>query len=342
MHAAIEKALATALDGRGIDRALAEALVPDSVDLHDLIFAANRVRRAVFGDEVHLCSIVNAKNGNCSEDCKFCAQSARYKTGLAPYGLLPKDDVLAAARQAAQNGASCFGFVISGYGIQREELDHLAGILKEMKETVPIRRGGSLGIFDLETAKELKAAGMQIVNHNLETSRRNYPNICTTHAYEDRMRTARNIKAAGMRLCSGGIFGMGETWTDRLDMLFDLQSLDPESVPLNFLNAIPGTPLESQTPLSPQEILRCIAITRFVLPKAEIRICGGREKHLRDLQSWMFLAGADGAMVGNYLTTYGRPPAEDLKMVQDLGLQVAGPKLAEEADRAGKAPAGKA
>ena len=238
------------------------------------------------------------------------------------YGLW--QTILKAAKEAADNGASCFGYVIAKRGPSDKDVEFFSDTLKDMEEQVPIRRGGSLGIMDLNKAQRLAQAGQQMLNHNLETSRRHFDKICSTHTYDERLDTIKNLKKAGMKVCSGGIFGMGEEWRDRLDLLEALIDLDVDSVPMNFLHPIEGTPQQAQKPLAPMEILRAISIFRLGLPKQEIRICGGRETNLRDMQSWMFYAGANAAMLGNYLTTTGRPAKEDVQMVKDLGMVVAG------------------
>lgn len=317
--------------GGAITRPEAERLCGNAVDLHDLMYAANKVRLHFKGDRIEFCSIVNAKSGACSEDCSFCSQAARYKTDAPVYGLMPVDKIVGAAVDAEKNGARCFGFVVSGYGPSEREMEHFKETLAGMAERSEIRRGGSLGILTAEQAAELAAAGMEMVNHNLETSERFFPRICTTHGYAERLATLSAVRAAGMKLCSGGIFGMGESWSDRLDLLFTLAEIGVDSLPLNFLNPIAGTPLEGAARITPREALRCISIARLIHPRADIRICGGREANLRDQQSWMFYAGANAAMLGNYLTTYGRPVEEDLRMVADLGLVHDRPHLLERA-----------
>ncbi len=310
------------LGGGKLARADFLALTGEETDLYDVMYAANRIRQKYFGRDVSFCSIVNAKSGNCPEDCAFCAQSSRHETGIDPYGLLNKDQMARAAREAAGHGASCFGLVIAKRGPSDKDVEELCGVLQETKDKTAIRRGGSLGFVTPEQAQKLARAGMEVFHHNLETSRRHFGKICTTHTYDQRLETVRNLKKAGLKVCCGGIFGMGETWEDRIDLLEELIGLNVDSVPLNFLYPVKGTPLEHAKPMAPMEILRVISIYRLGLPSKEIRVCGGREANLRDLQSWMFYAGANGAMLGNYLTTCGRPAQEDLRMVEDLGMGV--------------------
>lgn len=318
------------ISGQALSRMEFEKLAQPQADVYDLMYAANRVRQHFCGNEIKFCSIVNAKSGNCSEDCTFCAQSSRYETGIKKYPVLSKEQIIKAAKEAADNGASCFGYVIAKRGPNDKDVEFFSDTLAEMEKSVPIRRGGSLGIIDAAKAQKLAGAGQQMLNHNLETSRRHFEKICSTHTYDERLNTLRNLKKAGIKVCSGGIFGMGEEWRDRLDLLESLIELDVDSIPMNFLHPIDGTPLEGQQPVAPMEILRTISIFRMGLPKKEIRICGGRESNLRDLQSWMFYAGANAAMLGNYLTTTGRPPKEDVQMIKDLGLTVAGLRPQEE------------
>ena len=313
------------VSGGETTRAEAEAFTRDDIDVYDLMYIAHRVRLHFKGKRVEFCSIVNARAGACSEDCAFCSQSAHFKTDSPEYGLMSPEKIAGAARDAERNGARCFGFVTSGLGVGPCELEHATETLDTMAKESGIRRGGSLGTVSAEYAERLRDAGMEMVNHNLETSERFFPEICKTHDYAERVETLKNVKAAGMQLCSGGIFGMGETWADRLDLLFTLREIGVDSLPLNFLNPIAGTPLGHLAPIHPMEALRCIAIARLVHPRADIRVCGGRETNLRDVQSWMFFAGANAAMLGNYLTTHGRPPEEDRRMISDLGLELDAP-----------------
>jgi len=294
-------------------------------DLDDLMYAANAVRRHFMGDEVHFCSIVNAKSGNCSEDCSFCAQSAHFETGINTYGLMDHESMLAAAKEAEKNGASCFGVVTATRGVGKRELQHFAPFFKRLREETGLRAGGSLGFMSPDQAQALADAGMEMVNHNLETSRRKFPEICSTHSYDDRLNTLKAVRDAGMTLCSGVIFGMGEEWEDRVDVLVDLRDLGVESLPLNFLNPLTGTPLEGQESLPVNTILRCIAIARMAAPTADVKLTGGREVNVRGAQALIFKAGASGILVGNYLTTIGRGADEDLQMVRDLGMTVAKP-----------------
>ncbi|MBI5816766.1 MAG: biotin synthase BioB [Nitrospinae bacterium] len=301
-----------------------------AVHIYDLIASANRVRRQFKGNEISLCSIINARSGKCPEDCAFCSQSVHATSDAPVYGLVAKDAILDGARSAIAGGAHKYGIVTSGYGFNGgngdADLDSIKSAIAGMKESVDIHRCASLGVITEQTARDLKTAGLEEYHHNLETARSFFPDICTTHDYEEDVDTVRAVKSAGLRACCGGIFGMGETEEQRVEMAFTLRELDVDSVPLNFLNPIKGTRLENATPLAPLEILKIIAVYRMILPAKDIKVAGGREKNLRDLQAMMFAAGANSTMVGNYLTTYGRPAEEDLRMIDDLGLTVVRPR----------------
>jgi len=312
-----------ALRGRPASREEAEFLMGlDGEERHELLFWANRVRAQFKGDLVTFCSIISAKQGACSEDCRFCSQSARHRTEIETFPLLAEEELTGRIHELAGSGCDSVGIVTSGRGPTSDE--EWSGILTGVAET-SLACGGhacaSLGVLTEEQAKKLREAGLVRYNHNLETSRSFFPQICTTHTYDDRLATVRIAKRAGLEVCCGGIFGMGESVRDRVELAMGLRELDVDSIPLNFLNPIPGTPLENAEPLSPMEILGIVATYRLMFPDKEIKICGGREANLRDLQSWMFYAGANGAILGNYLTTTGRKAEDDLQMIKDLGLR---------------------
>jgi biotin synthase len=291
-----------------------------------LLFAeAARIRDYFVGTAVHLCSIINAKSGRCAENCAFCAQSAHHDTGVDVYPLVDEDEIVRCAALAEQNGAGCYGIVTSGTRINKaEELDRVCRAVARIKSETGISPSCSLGIMDEETALRLKNAGMETYHHNLETSRSFFPQICTTHDYEADVATIRAAKAVGLRVCCGGIFGLGESFVQRIEMALTLRELNVDSIPLNFLNPVAGTRLEAADNLTPLECLTIISVYRFLLPDKRLSVCGGREKNLRELQSWMFLAGANGTMTGNYLTTPGRPPELDRQMMKDLDLPIEG------------------
>jgi biotin synthase len=236
--------------------------------------------------------------------------------------VIEPDRVLDAAMQAADAGAESFGIVNSGFGPSDDEVEQWGGTIQRIQQAGRTRACGSLGVLTAEQTQRLARFGMQRYNHNLQTSRRFFPNIISTHSYDERLATLRHLKNAGVSVCSGALFGMGETWADRLDLAFELRNLDVDVVPINFLIPIDGTPLAGSEPMDPMECLKIIAVYRFCLPGQEIKIAGGREKSLRDLQSWIFHAGADSFLIGNYLTTCGRPAEDDRRMVRDLGLEL--------------------
>jgi biotin synthase len=291
-------------------------------DIFDLLAWANRIREHFKGNKIHLCSIVNVKAGGCSENCRFCAQSASYETGSPRHDLIDPETVLAAAGEAKANGVVALGLVAAWRGIEEgPALDQICDRLEELKQSGQARPDASLGIIKSQkVADRLRQSGLECYNHNLESSRRFYPQVCTTHTYEDRVQTIKHLTKAGIKICSGGILGMGETREDRCELAFALKELGAHIVPMNFLNPIAGTPFGQREPLAPLEILKSIACFRFILPKQEITVAGGRTINLRDLQSLIFMAGASGLMVGNYLTTLNQPVEKDLQMIKDLGL----------------------
>jgi biotin synthase len=290
------------------------------------MYYAHQVRKANFGSKVAFCSIISGKTGGCSEDCKWCAQSAVSSTTSTKPQTAGLADISAAAQDAANNHAGCFCVVHSGRGPTSAEVSAVAaavGGIQPSAKAASMCVSASLGELNAAKAAELAAGGVKRYNHNLETSRRFYSQVVSSHSYDDRLATLRNARQAGMQLCCGGIFGLGETWEDRIDLAITLRDeVCPTITPLNFLHPIPGTPLESSAPLPPLEILTIIAVFRLILPKVDLKICGGRPLNMRDLQSWMFYAGATSCLVGNYLTTLGRAVEDDIQMIQDLGLEI--------------------
>lgn len=291
-------------------------------DIFDLMSWANRIREHFKGNKIHLCSIVNAKAGSCSENCRFCAQSSFYQTGSPKYGFVDPEPVQQAADEANKNGVTAVGLVAAWKGLNEGPmLDEVCERVRELKATGKTRPDVSLGIIKSQrVADRLKEAGVECYGHNLESSRRFFPQTCTTHTYDDRLETIGYLKKAGIKICSGGIIGMGETREDRCDLAFSLKEIGANVVPMNILNPIPGTPFEKNEPLAVMEILKTIGCFRFILPRQEIMIAGGRTVNLRDAQSMMFMAGASALMVGNYLTTLNQPVEKDLQMLKDLGL----------------------
>jgi biotin synthase len=291
-------------------------------DIFDLIAWANRIREQFKGNKIHLCSIVNAKAGACSENCSFCAQSAAYQTDAPRYGFVEPEPVLEAAEEANRNGVTAVGLVAAWKGLKEGPmLDEVCDRIRELSKSGKTRPDASLGIIKSQAvANRLKEAGLECYGHNLESSKRFFPKHCSTHTYEDRVETIGYLKNAGIKICSGGIIGMGETREDRCDLAFSLKELGANVVPINILNPIKGTPFENVEPLPPMEILKTIACFRLILPRQEIMIAGGRSVNLRDVQSMVFAAGASALMVGNYLTTLNQPVEKDLQMLKDLGL----------------------
>jgi biotin synthase len=314
------------LDGGELSRDQALWLTTiDEAHLDDLFAAASRIRDHFVGRRARCCSIVASKVGRCSEDCTFCSQSAHYDTPVEDETVLDDEQILSAARDAARNGARAFGIVNSGLGPTDEEIERWGHTIHKLRGAGPMQICASLGVLTAAQARHLKDCGCQCYNHNLQTSRRHFPRIVTTHSYDDRLDTLRQIKRAGMHVCSGALFGMGESWEDRIDLAMELRGVEPDVVPLNFLIPIEGTPLAGAEPLDPMECLEIIAVYRFLFPRQEIKIAGGREVNLRDLQGRIFQAGADSFLIGNYLTTCGQAPEEDQQMVQEAGLTLEGP-----------------
>lgn len=322
MENILKIALNKGLSGEGLCAAEAKEFcnLPDEA-VYDILPVTEKVRRRHKGLEVNLCSIVNAKSGLCKEDCSFCAQSVKYPTGVNEYPMEESGKIVECAIEAAKNGAREFSIVTSGSKIEKErDVEVLARALRSMKDSVSMERCASLGMLGKDVLKKLKESGLQSYHHNLETSRTYFPKVCTTHAYDSDIAVVKTAKELGFYVCSGGIFGIGESWDDRIELVLTLKELDVDSVPVNFLNPRPGTPLEGAKNLTPRECLRIIALIRLVMPAKDIVVCGGRHVNLRDLQSLLFAAGANGMMIGNYLTTPGRKTQDDLDMIADLGL----------------------
>jgi len=306
---------------RGIGkREAVELLELQGPEVLELFARANRVRQERRGNVVALCSIVNARSGHCGEDCAFCAQSGRARTRIARYPLISVERMFAAARAAAAHGATCFSIVTSGRRPARRELANVARAVERIARELPVRPSASLGLLGVRELLLLRDAGLRRYHHNLETAESHFPRICGTRRWRDGLRPIEAARHAGLSTCCGGIFGLGETRAQRVELLAALRDLEVDSVPLNFLHAIPGTRLEGEPPLPPLEALQAVAVARLMLPDREIRVCGGRGRVLRDLQSWIFAAGADGVMVGGYLTTPGRAVATDLRMIRDAGM----------------------
>jgi len=285
----------------------------------DLIMCANKVRQQFKQNKVVNCSITNAKSGCCTEDCAFCAQSAHHETNIPAHALLSEERLVGDAVSLYENGATEFSMVTSGYMLTDAEMATIGRAASQIRKQTDLMICSSLGVLTEARAKQLKASGVSAYHHNLETARSFFDQVCTTHPYEDDVETVKIAKAAGLKVCCGGILGLGESWEQRVELAITLRDLDVDSIPLNFLNPIPGTRMADRPLLSPMEALKCIALFRLINPRKDITICGGREVTLRDLQSWIFAAGANGMLVGNYLTTQGRDIKADMDMIKDLG-----------------------
>jgi len=288
----------------------------------DILVASYRVRHYYFGRRVDLNFLINAKSGHCGEDCGYCAQSRVSKADIACYPLVTAEKILEGARLAHERNAKTYCMVISGRSPSEEELDTLGRTVPQVKETYGLKICFSVGLLDLEQAKRLKACGVDRINHNLNTGRRFYPKICTTHTYDDRLATLHAVREAGMEICSGGIVGMGEQDIDVVDLALQLGGLEANAVPINFLEPIPGTPLENAGQrLNPRYCLKVLALFRLANPKCELRIAAGREIHLGPLQP-LGLYPANSIFVGDYLTTKNCPPEEDYRMIEALGFEI--------------------
>ncbi len=328
MKSELRSLLRKAEEGCSLTGEEANALV--EVGLSDLMAAAARVRERFRGDAVSLCAIINAKSGRCGEDCRFCAQSAHHQTGVSAYPLIPEEQVLSGADRAAGEGAHLFCIVTSGRKASAEDLKKIRAMLRKMRAAGRVRPCASLGTLDLSELAALKEAGLLRYHHNIETARSFYGSVCSTHSFDRRIETVRAAKAAGLEVCCGGILGMGETMEQRVEMAQTLRDLAVDSIPLNFLHPIPGTPLADVQPLAREEILKTAALFRLIHPRAEIRACAGRELQLGEDQDRLLDAGIDGLLTGDYLTTPGRAPEKDRAMVAAHGLRVAEDPMAEE------------
>jgi len=291
-------------------------------DVMDLVAVANRVRVKFNGNEIDLCSLLNAKSGKCSEDCAFCAQSAHYQTDAPTYPLMNADQMVKEAREAQKRRTGRFCLISSGRQLNDKEFEVILSGLDRIRKETTLDLDCSLGTLSEERAEGLKKVGVTRYNHNLETAESHFSKICTTHSFRDRVQTIEVLKDQGFSICCGGIIGLGESPQQRLELAFSVRQLEIECIPFNILNPRPGTPLEHSEAIPPIEIIKTISLFRLVLPKGTIKIAGGREANLRDLQSLSLLAGANGLIVGNYLTTPGRNAEDDLTMIRDVGFQI--------------------
>ena len=323
MNQQIEQYAKKILDGQLLERNEIDSLSKLSSEyLDDLLYWSNEIRKANFGNTIKMCSIIPGRLGGCSEDCAFCAQSLHYDTAVDKTPQVLSDgQIMDAAAEAKSKGVPNFGIVYSGKKVSQQELDRLIALTKRIKSELGMGVCMSLGIVSDENMQRLADAGVVRYNHNLETSERHFSEVVNTHKYEDRVKTIEAGLKAGMGVCAGGIFGIGETETDRIDMALELRRLGVDMVPMNFLHPIEGTPLGNAETMPPREILRIVALYRFILPKTHLKVAGGRVLNLRDTQSWIFQAGCTAILSGNYLTTAGRSVEDDLQMLKDLGLE---------------------
>lgn len=315
----IENLCERVLSGEKITRE--QALELYNQPLEPLCAAADRIRRTFCQDAFDLCTIINGKSGKCSENCKFCAQSAHNHTGAAVYPLLSAEEITAEAKKNDAQGVLRYSIVTSGKRLSDDEVEAMCEAVLQIRAETGISVCVSFGLLDQKQYEKLRDAGVTRVHNNLETSRRNFPNICTTHTYDDKIAAIRAAQAAGLTVCSGGIMGLGENVEDRIDMALTLRELDIHSVPVNVLNPISGTPLEHCIPLTEDEVRRIVAVYRFLLPDASIRLAGGRGL-LLDKGRACFLSGANAAISGDMLTTAGITVETDRRMLQELGYEV--------------------
>ena len=292
-----------------------------NTDLSELCKTANEIREHFCKNQFDICTIINGKCGNCSEDCKYCAQSIKYNTNIDKHPLCNSETILKDAKYNSDKGIIRYSVVTSGKRLSPKDLDKLCMTYKELNEKVDISLCASHGLLSYDDFVKLKQSGVNRYHNNLETSRNFFPNICTTHTYDEKIKTIKDAQRAGLEVCSGGILGLGENMEDRIDMLLDLRALNIKSIPVNVLNPIKGTPLENNTPLSKEEILRSIAIFRFIIPDAFIRLAGGRGL-FDDRGKSAFTSGANAAISGDMLTTSGITIQDDLNMLSNLNFSL--------------------
>lgn len=318
----IEKALQQVLAGKNLEFDQALTLVQQT-DPPELFQAADELRRKLHNNRLDLCSIVNAKSGKCSEDCKFCAQSSHYDVEVASYEVVDREKAVFLAKENEQHGVHRFSLVTAGRTVAEKNLEEFRRIYQQLRQETKLSFCASMGLLSKEKARQLRDMGVTRYHCNLETSRSYFPEVCSTHTWDEKVETIRIARDAGLEVCSGGIIGMGESLAQRLELAFELRELDILSIPLNILNPIKDTPFANLKPLGVGEVLTCVAMFRFINPKAIIRLAGGRNL-LGNEQHRCFTSGANGSIVGNYLTTIGNSLTEDIAMFRSLGFDLSG------------------
>src|SRR5918994_4679288 len=316
----IDSCMKKVINGNSISFEEAEKLISTN-NLTKLAHCANIITKKFNQEKVDVESLINAKSGNCPEDCSFCAQSTFYETGITKYPLLSDEIILEKAREAQKSGSASFCLVCAYREPSQNDFEKICKIIENLKNEVNIDINVSLGFMTPERAKRLKLLGVKRYNHNLEASESFFSKICNTHEYSDRVKTARIVKEAGLELCCGGIIGMGESRKQRIELAYSLLALDPDEVPINILIPREGTPKElDNCSIDPMDIIRTIAVWRFIMPKTILKIAGGREVHFNDGGKLALQAGANGIITGGYLTTNGNEPNKDVQMIHEIGL----------------------
>lgn len=291
-------------------------------DINALCVAADRIRETLTGNRVDTCSIVNARSGLCGEDCRWCAQATRHHTGCKTYNTIDEEEVMKAARENEAAGIRRFSLVTSGKRVTEKDMPPFLSIYKRLTSETSLYLCASMGLIDEQQLNQLSAAGVKRYHCNLETSSSYFPKLCTTHTSEEKKQTIRAAKRAGMKICSGGIIGMGETMADRIDLALELRELDVDSVPINILNPIKGTPLENQPLISEEEVIRTVAVFRFLLPRKTLRFAGGRARLSNEATKRILRGGMNGALMGDMLTSIGNQVADDKKLFSECGLNL--------------------
>lgn len=312
----VDKCRQKVLAGEAINRE--EALLLAQQDLEALCAAADEIRQEFCGNAFDICTIINGKSGRCSENCKYCAQSACYTTDVESYPLLPTEEILAEAKKNADQGVLRYSIVTSGRSLNDQEIDQVCESIREVRRQVDIEICASFGLLQEEQLRKLKEAGVTRIHNNLEASARFFPQVCTSHTHEEKVETIHAAHRVGLNVCSGGIMGLGETMEDRIDMAIELRDLGVRSVPVNMLNPIPGTPYEHRACLTMEEMRRIVAVYRFLLPDASIRLAGGRGL-MQDKGVSCFQSGANATISGDMLTTSGITIQRDMQILEELG-----------------------